>query len=75
MKDDQLSETYFVGVKPDGTIMGPVGKDRGYVEQCMVVGYSRATKRVFDSDDALWNEVKKLGYKVLECEIILKHHH
>jgi hypothetical protein len=66
-----VKDTYFVGVRPDGTIMGPCGKDRDYVEQCMVVGYSRASGKCFENDDQLWAEVKRLGYSVRECKIVL----
>jgi hypothetical protein len=52
--------------------MGPCGLDRDYVEHCMVVGYSRATGKNFGTDDDPWNELKRLGYSVRECEIVLK---
>ena len=62
----------FVAVKPDGTIMGPVGKDRSYVEQCLIAGYSRATGDFVDDYDASLSKIFDLGYSIRECEIVLK---
>lgn len=75
-------KTYYVAVKPSGEIMGPVSLDREFVKQSLVIGYGRAVqiyKKVTADQmanevllEGIWNAIKKMGYRIAECEIILK---
>jgi len=68
----KLNNKYFVGVDPNGNIIGPCGLDKDYIKQCMVAEFSRKTGNIYDNEDDLWDEFEHLGYSVKKGKIIIE---
>jgi hypothetical protein len=69
MKDD----IRWIGVNPEGVIVGPCLKTREETKYALVVGFRRAGGNQLApiTVDRDWEKVKKLGYTVAQCRIEL----
>lgn len=61
MKD----KIYYVALRPDGSITGPIDEHFTHVKHCLEVGARRAGLT------GEWQEVEDLGYTIRRCHIIL----
>lgn len=63
MKKKQIK---YIAVKPDGSICGPCGDTREFVQKSLIIGFSRVT-----GETIIWEEIERLGYSVRKCKIKL----
>ena len=62
----------YVAVKPDGSVMGPIGDTSQFVKTSLVIGYARAAKlNDIWNEEPIWKKIKELGYSIRKAKIII----
>ena len=65
-------EIKYVAVKPDGSVMGPIGDTSQFVKTSLVIGYARAAKLTdIRNEEPIWKKIKDLGYSIRKARIII----
>ncbi len=66
----KVCQIKYVAVRPNGSICGPVGNTRTFVQKSLIIGFAKANSISGKINKAwIWKQIKKLGYSIRKCEI------
>ena len=69
MENEQIK---YVAVRPGGSIVGPMGDTSKFVKGALIIGYCRAAGILdIGQEKKIWNKIKKLGYRIRKCKVVL----
>jgi hypothetical protein len=66
-----VSVKKYVAVKPDGSIMGPIGDDKKFVKESLIIGYLRTYPTFVGTREDVWKKICDLGYTIRLASIKL----